>query len=151
VYKQTAGDNYLLIGVYVDDLIITGSSIVDITKFKDEMQRLFCMSDLGLLSYYLGIEVKQGDGEITIGQSSYARKILEVAGISGCNSCHTPMECRLNLGKKNDGTAVDAMLYRSIIGSLRYLVNTRLDISYAVGILSRFMESPVEQHWAAVK
>lgn len=67
VYKPTVGDGYLLVGVYVDDLIIIGSSITDIAKFKDEMQRLFCMSDLGLLSYYLGIEVKQGDGEITIG------------------------------------------------------------------------------------
>jgi hypothetical protein len=76
VYKRTAGDGYLLVGVYVDDLIITGSSVTDIAKFKDEMQRLFCMSDLGLLSYYLGIEVKQGDGEITIGQSSYAEKNL---------------------------------------------------------------------------
>jgi hypothetical protein len=109
------------------------------------------MSDLGLLSYYLGIEVKQGDGEITIGHSSYAGKILEIAGMSGCNSCHTPMECRLKLGKKNGGAAVDATLYRSIIGSLRYLVNTRPDISYAVSILSRFMESPAEQHWAAMK
>jgi hypothetical protein len=61
------------------------------------------------------------------------------------------MECRLKLGKNNAGAAVDATLYRSIIGSLRYLVNTRPDISCAVGILSRFMESPAEQHWATVK
>jgi hypothetical protein len=61
------------------------------------------------------------------------------------------MECRLNLGKNNGSAALDVTLYKSIIGSLRYLVNTRPDISYTVGILSRFMESPAEQHWAAMK
>ena len=48
----------MVVGVYVDDLIITGATPTDIEAFKKEMQRLFRMSDLGLLSYYLGIEVK---------------------------------------------------------------------------------------------
>ncbi|KAM3271852.1 hypothetical protein ACQJBY_042201 [Aegilops geniculata] len=70
--------------------------------------------------------------------------------MSDCNSCNTPMENRLKL-KKNTGEVVDSTEYRSLIGSLRYLVNTRPDISYAVGILSRFMESPGKEHWVAVK
>ena len=62
----------LLIGVYVDDLVITGSDSSDIDKFKLEMQSLFQMSDLGLLSYYLGIEVRQGPSGIDISQAAYA-------------------------------------------------------------------------------
>lgn len=61
------------------------------------------------------------------------------------------MENHLKLGKMVDGEVIDASQYRSIIGSLRYLVNTRPDIAYYVGIVSRFMEAPGKQHWAAVK
>lgn len=109
--------------MYVDDLIITGTADSAIEQFKKQMQDLFQMSDLGLLSYYLGIEVKQEDGEIRICQASYAAKILEDAGMEHCNSCWTPMENRLKL-TKNTGEIVDATKYRSVIGSLRYLVNT---------------------------
>uniref|UniRef100_A0A8R7UMG2 Reverse transcriptase Ty1/copia-type domain-containing protein n=1 Tax=Triticum urartu TaxID=4572 RepID=A0A8R7UMG2_TRIUA len=104
------------------------------------MQKLFKMTDLGLLSYYLGIEVSQTEGVITLCQRGYAEKILELAGMSDCNKSQTPMECRLKLKKEYEGRAVDQSLYRSVIGSLRYLVHTRPDITYAVGIVSRFME-----------
>jgi hypothetical protein len=63
------------------------------------MQKLFKMSDLGLVSYYLGIEVTQGDREITLCQRSYVAKILEMPGLSNFNSWSTPMECRLKLIK----------------------------------------------------
>jgi len=97
VYRRSHSDGYLLVGVYVDDLIITGPSLADIEAFKREMQRSFSMSDLGLLSYYLGIQVTQKEGMITLSQSSYTRKILETAGMKGCNPCHVPMENRLRL------------------------------------------------------
>uniref|UniRef100_A0ACD5WYF1 Uncharacterized protein n=1 Tax=Avena sativa TaxID=4498 RepID=A0ACD5WYF1_AVESA len=151
LYRRGDSDRFLLIGVYVDDLVITGTHCEDIKAFKAQMHELFRMSDLGLLSYYLGIEVHQEDGKISLCQRNYAEKILESAGLSNCNSCQIPAETRSKVGKRNGGTAVDATLYRSVIGSLRYLVNTRPDISYAVGIASRFMEAPGTQHWALVK
>jgi hypothetical protein len=61
------------------------------------------------------------------------------------------MECRLKLRKKDDAERADKTLYRSVIGSLRYLVNTRPDIALAVGIASRFMEDPTATHLALVK
>jgi hypothetical protein len=151
VYKRRSKDSFLLVGVYVDDLIISGPSVSDITRFKTEMRRRFSMSDLGLLSYYLGIEVKQGDGEITLSQGAYALKILENANMKNCNSCDTPMECRLKLNKLKGEEAVNATAYRSLIGSLRYIVNTRPDLAYAVGVVSRYMEAPGKDHWLAVK
>ena len=57
MYMRNQGKGNLIVGVYVDDLIITGECIQDIDKFKSQMKKLFSMSDLGLLSYYLGIEV----------------------------------------------------------------------------------------------
>ena len=53
--------------------------------------------------------------------------------------------------KASTTVKVDATLYRSIIGGLRYLVHTRSNIAFAVGYVSRFMEDPREDHWAAVK
>ena len=78
-------------------------------------------------------------------QSSYAVKILKGAGMEDCNPCDTPMECRLKLCK--EGEAVDPTAYRSIIVSLRYIVNTRPDLAYAVGAVSRYMEAPGREHW----
>ena len=113
--------------------------------------QLFQMSDLGALSYYLGIEVKQEADRIMVSQSSYARKILQAAGMESCNGCHVPMENRLKIGKLVEGEVIDANRYRSLVGSLRYLVNTRPDLTYSVGIVSRYMEAPGKQHWAALK
>ena len=120
--------------MYVDDLIVTGARTEDINGFKREMAAHFRMSDLGALSYYLGIEVRQGKEALTLGQSAYASKLLERSGMAECKPCVTPMEERLKL------TKVDATLYRSIVGGLRYLVHMRPDIAFVGGYVSRFME-----------
>jgi hypothetical protein len=151
VYTRTRGGRRLTVGVYVDDLIITGDHDDEIRSFKGEMMKLFKMSDLGALRYYLGIEVTQDSDGITLGQAAYASKILEKAGLKDCNPCQTPMEVRLKLRKGSDFPLVDATLYRSLVGSLRYLVNTRPDLAFSVGYVSRFMESPREDHLAVVR
>jgi hypothetical protein len=95
--------------------------------------------------------VKQGRGAITLGQSAYARKLLEKVGMKSCNLCHVPMEVRLKLSTKGTTEEVDAMLYHSLVGSLQYLVHTWLDISFAMGYVSRFIEKPRQEHLVAVK
>ena len=151
VYKRGTGDSLLLVGVYVDDLIICGPNNLKIAEFKEQMKNTFSMSDLGLLSYYLGMEVKQEKHHITICQKAYAAKIVEMVNMTRCNPCDTPMEQRLKLTTAKPGTELDVTSYRRLIGSLRYLVNTRPDIAYAVGIASRFVEAPAKEHWSAVK
>jgi hypothetical protein len=69
----------------------------------------------------------------------------------GCNPCHVPMEVRLKLSKQSTRSLVDATAYRSIVGSLRYLVNTCPDLAFAVGYVSPFLEEPQEDHLTAVK
>jgi len=151
IYCRGAGSERLVVGVYVDDLIITGASCNSIKKFKAQMTEIFKISDLGLLTYYLGIEVKQGVEGITLCQGSYASKILEKAGMLECNACDVPMQAKLKLSRDSDSPRVDATEYRSLVGSLRYLVNTRPDLAFSVGYVSRFMEEPHEDHLAAVK
>jgi hypothetical protein len=86
IYTRKIGQNQLIVGVYVDDLVITGVDSVDIRKFKEEMSAAFKMSDLGILRYCLGIEVNQTLDGITLSQGAYAQKILERAGMAECNS-----------------------------------------------------------------
>jgi hypothetical protein len=109
------------------------------------------MSDLGLLSYYLGIEVEQGSRGITLCQSAYVKWLLDRSGMSGCKGCQTPMEEKLKLSKDNTMAKVDATRYQSIVGGLRYLTHTRPDINFVVGYVSRFMEDPREDHLTTVK
>jgi hypothetical protein len=151
VYTRTRGESRLIVGVYVDDLVITGYGNKDILLFKDEMKSIFKMSDLGLLSYYLGIEVSQGPGGINLCQAAYAEKLLERNGLLGCNPTATPMEPRLKMGRESSTPEVNATEYRRIIGGLRYLIHTRPDLAFSVGFLSRFMEKPHEEHLVAVK
>jgi len=151
VYLRGAGARRLIVGVYVDDLVITGGNPGDISIFKEEMKATFRMSDLGLLRYYLGLEVIQSEEGISVCQSAYAAKILQTAGLEGCNPSHTPMEPRLKLSKSSSAPSIDATKYRSIVGSLRYLVNSRPDLAYSVGYISRFMENPTTEHMVAVK
>ena len=104
------------------------------------------MSDLGALSYYLGIEVRQGKEALTLDQSAYASKLLERTGMSEYKLCVTPMEEQLKLTKASTAAKVDATLYQSIVGGLRYLVHTRPDIAFVVGYVSCFMEDSREDH-----
>lgn len=107
------------------------------------------MSDLVLLTYYLGIEVKQERDSITMCQCAYARKLLERSGMVDCKPGATTTEERLKLLKVSTTAKVDVTRYRSIVSRLCYLTHTWPDISFAVGYVSRFMEDLREDHWAA--
>ncbi|CAA6674080.1 unnamed protein product [Spirodela intermedia] len=72
------------------------------------MADAFKMSDLGLLRYYLGIEVRQSARGTSISQGAYAAKILERSGMAGCNPCQVPMATRLKLSKRSTEPLVDA-------------------------------------------
>jgi hypothetical protein len=151
IYCRGVRKDRLVVGVYVDDLVIRGSNSEEIQKFKLLMAKAFKMSDLSLLTYYLGIEVDQGEQGMTLSQGNYAMKILERCGLHDCNSCDVPMQSRLKLKKESNSPPVNPIEYRSLVGSLRYLVYTRPDLSFSVGYVSRFMEKPNEEHLAAVK
>ena len=109
------------------------------------------MSDLGKLTYYLGIEVTQHESGISLNQRSYAQRILEEAGMENCNMVQAPMEVGLKLSRAEEEEDIDATSYRRNIGCLRYLLHTRPDLAYSVGVLSRFMQQPKVSHGAALK
>jgi hypothetical protein len=92
IYRRGNGGNVLLVGVYVDDLVITGTKDKEVAAFKEEMKDTFQMSDLGLLSFYLGIKVHQCDSRITLQQTVYVKRVVELAGLTDCNPVLTLME-----------------------------------------------------------
>ncbi|WZZ85883.1 hypothetical protein YC2023_114462 [Brassica napus] len=151
VYQKESGGKLLIVAIYVDDLIVTGNSAKEINDFKKDMSKNFEMSDLGLLTYYLGLEVRQNSDCIMINQEAYARRILKDAVMDECNSTCIPMEFGLQLSKGLDEPEIDATLYQRRIGCLRYLMHTRPDIAFSVGILSRYMHSPRTSHGNALK
>jgi len=83
--------NSIMISLYVDDLLVTGSNAELIQQFKDDMLQVFEMSDLGEMTYFLGMKVKQNDGEIFISQRKYAKEILKKFSMENCKSTNTPM------------------------------------------------------------
>ncbi|CAA7038769.1 unnamed protein product [Microthlaspi erraticum] len=93
----------------------------------------FEMSDLGRLTYYLGIKVYQHEGGITLKQERYALKILEESGLSDFNLVYVPIESSLKLAKSEEEKDIDATSYRKNVGCFCYLLHTRPDLSFCVG------------------
>ncbi|XP_048613163.1 secreted RxLR effector protein 161-like [Brassica napus] len=109
------------------------------------------MSDLGKLTYYLGIVVHQYGEGIVLKQERYAQKILEETGMSMSNPTHIPMDRNVKLSKFPEEKSINEREYRRSIGCLRYLLHTRPDLSFSVRVLSRYMQEPKESHGVALQ
>nr|GEY15757.1 ribonuclease H-like domain, reverse transcriptase, RNA-dependent DNA polymerase [Tanacetum cinerariifolium] len=142
MYTKTSKYSTLLIGVYVDDLIITGTPKEEVDKFKAQMEEKFEMSDLGLLAYYLEIEVTQTNDDISIKQSAYASKILKEAEMLDCNETLIPMDPGTRLTNITKGTMVNS------IDDSSYGVNTQ-EGKGTTGIIFYYGESPIS--WSTQK
>nr|GEV86464.1 putative RNA-directed DNA polymerase [Tanacetum cinerariifolium] len=143
--KNEAG-NLLIVSIYVDDLIYTGDNETILKNFKASMMKLFEMTDLGIMIYFLGIEVLQGQEGNFICQKRYAKEVLKRFGMSECKAVKTPIARGTKLNKDESGVAVSESYYKQIVGCLMYLTATRPDIMYAVSLVSRYMSKPTEMH-----
>jgi len=149
--KNQGGDNFMIVSLYVDDMIYTGSSLKLISEFKESMKRMFDMTDLGELKYFLGLEVSQTDGGIFMSQRKFVKDTLERFNMLNCKVANTPMNTNEKLRSLDETGKADASLYRSLIGRLIYVTHSRPDVSFAVGVLSRFMHNPSRHHLGAAK
>jgi hypothetical protein len=138
LYFILVGTNPLILVLYVDDLFLTGAEEL-IAGCKTYLATEFEMKDIGLLHYFLGLEVWQVSGEIFLGQGKYAVEILRRFRMENCRSMATPMVTNLKKFITLDSELVDPRIYRQLIGSLIYLVNTRSNICFAENTLSQFM------------
>eukprot|EP00253_Pinus_taeda_P026937 PITA_26937 len=134
-YYLVVENEPLILVLYVNDLLLIGSSRL-IKDCKKNLETEFDMKDLGQMHYFLGLEVWQQKGEILLGQGRYATKILKRFKMQDCRPMATPMITNCKKIDALEDKDVDPTLYRQLIGSLMYLINTRLDIYYAVNTLS---------------
>jgi hypothetical protein len=150
LYYHIDGNEYLIFVLYVDDVFITDSERL-IVECKQALTAKFEMKDLGLMHYFLGLEVLQRSYEIFLSQGKYTMEILKRFKMTDCKSMPTPMVMDLKKMSETDSRDIDPHLYRQLIGSLMYLVNTIPDIRYAVIVLSQFMSQPKHTHWIVAK
>lgn len=148
--KEGTQCEFLVVYLYVD-LIFTGNGLNLCEEFKKAIMHEFEMTDMGLLHFFLGIEVKQNEDGVFISQKKYAKDFLKRFRMEGAKPISTPMKIGLKLSNSNAKIRVDGTLYRSLVGSLMYLTATRPNIMFPVSMLSRFMESPKKNHWEAGK
>ena len=148
--------NIIVIGIFVDDLLVTGNSIEEIKDVREKMNKRFVLIDQGPLEYYLGVEVTKLDEKTTmLHQTGYIHKVLERFKMTDSHPANTPLPSGCKLSLMDSPEEVDTFLqreYRAIVGSLMYLYQwTRPDLGFTVTFLSRYLHKPGEKHMQAAK
>lgn len=151
LYIKNNSQGDIIVCLYVDDMIFIGNNMQLISEFREAMISQFEMTDLGLMSYFLGIEVTQTHNGIFICQRKYASDILKRFGMESSKPILTLVEERLKSIKDDNIPLVNSTDYKRLVGSLRYLAATRPDITFGVGLVTRFMDEPRHSHLQAAK
>ncbi|CAM8965458.1 unnamed protein product [Rhodiola kirilowii] len=141
--------DFLILLVYVDDVVLTGTSTSQIDKVKAYIHAEFQIKDLGYLKYFLGIEVARSSSGIFINQRQYVLDLLSEVGLLACKPSSTPMDIKQKLALSTANPLPDPTEYRKIVGKLVYLHVTRPDIAFPVHMLSQFLAAPTTEHLQA--
>ncbi|CAM8946174.1 unnamed protein product [Rhodiola kirilowii] len=149
LFTYNHNGEFLILLVYVDDVVITGTSTNLIDSVKAFIHSEFKIKDLGHLKYFLGIEVARSSSGIFINQRKYVLDILSEVGLLACKPRTTPMDTKQKLALSTADKLPDPTEYRKIVGKLVYLHITRPDIAFAVHILSQFLAAPTTEHLQA--
>ena len=139
--------------VYVDDIVIAGSSPRAVDGLVHALAASFPIKDLGPLEYFLGLEASYNSGGMTLTQRKYALDLLHRVSMENCKPTSTPLSTSEQLARVSGRplSTDDSFRYRSVVGGLQYLTLTRPDISFAVNKVCQFLSQPTDVHWEAVK
>ncbi|GJT09260.1 retrovirus-related pol polyprotein from transposon TNT 1-94 [Tanacetum coccineum] len=151
LFTRHAGNDILLVQIYVDDIIFASTNTAMCDEFANQMTNKFKMSMMGQMSFFLGLQISQSPRGIFINQSKYASEIVKKYGLHTTDSVDTPMIENKKLDEDLQGKPVDATLYRGMIGSLMYLTSSRPDLNYVVCLCAWYQAKPTEKHLQAVK
>ena len=150
VYVKVTNNGYVIVCLYVDDMLILGSNNYIITTTKKILFSKFNMKDLGVVDVIIGIKISKTSGGLILSQSHYIEKLLDKFDKYESNITRTLVDINLHLSK-NIGQSISQFEYSCIIGSLLYVMNcTRPDIAYSVSKLSRYTSNPGVDHWKAI-
>ncbi|KAI3744783.1 hypothetical protein L1987_57875 [Smallanthus sonchifolius] len=151
LFIRKAGGDILLVQVYVDDIIFGSTNEGMCREFEKVMKSKFEMSNMGELSFFLGLQVSQREDGIYLHQTKYVQDILSKYKMNDSSTYGTPIPVNHGLHPYKDGKDVDSRLYHGMIRSLMYLTASRPDIMFVVCLCSRFQSQPNESHMIAVK
>ncbi|RVX04508.1 Retrovirus-related Pol polyprotein from transposon TNT 1-94 [Vitis vinifera] len=159
-YVKSFDNSYIILLLYVDDMLIAGSNIEKINNLKKQLSKQFAMKDLGAAKQILGMRIirDKANGTLKLSQSEYVKKVLSKFNMNEAKPVSTPLGSHFKLSKEQSPKTeeerdhMSKVPYASTIGSLMYaMVCTRPDIAHTVGVVSRFMSRLGKQHWEAVK
>ncbi|WZZ36046.1 hypothetical protein YC2023_019447 [Brassica napus] len=154
LFTLTSKQGIVVILIYVDDIIITGSDKEGIISTKVFLKSTFDIKDLGELKYFLGIEICRSKEGLFLSQRKYTLDLLNEAGKLGARVAKTPLEDGykvLREGEIEDKPYADVKHYRRMVGKLIYLTITRPDVCFAVNQVSQNMQAPKIHHWNMVE
>ncbi|GJZ40642.1 ribonuclease H-like domain-containing protein [Tanacetum coccineum] len=149
LYLKHTNEVFVALLVYVDDFIITGNSLDEIEKLKAYLKSNFMLKDLGVMKYFLGIEVLDNANGICMTQRKYCLELIHEFGLLAAKPVTTPLpeNCVLAVDESDsDKFLKNIFEYQKLLGKLIYLTHTRPDISYAVHCLSQHMHAPLQSH-----
>jgi hypothetical protein len=118
---------------------------------KTNLKKKFEMSDLGFFHYFLGLQVLKTNEGIFLSQSKYACDLIRRFHMDDCKPSPSPFQSRVKLVATCTSVEVDSTMYNQLVGSLLYLTHTRLELSFVVDLVDRYMKTPHEIHWKVVK
>jgi hypothetical protein len=146
-YYKTVNCESLILVLCIDDLFLTSTESL-IVECKYALASKFEMKDLGMMHYFLGLEMWQTIDEIFLSQGKYTVEILKKFGILNLKPVATPIVTNMKKlsVSSSDSRKIYLTLYRQLIGSLMYLVNTRPNICYAISTLSQFISQQRQTH-----
>ncbi|XP_060960600.1 uncharacterized mitochondrial protein AtMg00810-like [Cannabis sativa] len=132
--------------IYVDDIVIATNNDAAVTAFKQHLNSIFKLKDLGPLKFFLGLEIVRSQTGILVSQRPFALQLLQDTSFLGTKPASTPMEPNNKLSSDLGEILPNPTSYRSLIGKLIYLTITRPDITFVVNKLSQFMTTPRLPH-----
>ena len=142
-------DHTTLLVVYVDDIIIIGNNEGEIAHLKVQLGKEFEVKDIGLLRYFLGIEVAHRADGVVLSQQKYVLVLLTKTGMLGYRHKASPIDPKIKLTELA-GEKVDHERYQRLVGWLIYLTYTHPDISFAIIVVSRYMHDLRKDYMDAV-
>lgn len=151
LFVYSKGHEQAFILLYVDDILLTASSLVLRQTIATLLKTEFEMFDESPLSYFLGIKIDKNTTGMMLSQSAYAKDILSRMSMQHCKPVSTPVDLKSKLSQDNGDRIHNPTEYRSIAGALQYLTLTRTDIQYAVHQLCLYMHDPRLPHLNTLK
>jgi hypothetical protein len=151
LFTLNHGTDFLLVQIYVDDIIFGDSSHTLVSRFQEMMESEFQMSMMGELIFFLGIQVKQTKQGTFMHQAKYTKDLMKKFNMTELKTVSTPISFVTSFDPDEDGKVVDQREYRSMIGYLLYLTATRPDIQFVVGMCACFQSSPRSSHRTTVQ